>query len=123
MSDGINSIATGAIAAAGIAGQCISGTIASDSVVFLSNNVAANVTSISLTAGDWFIVGVLDLTAGATTTLTYISGSAGKTSATLNVGNLFLVSAPGGGSSITTGAAIPMLLQNITATTTYYLEA
>lgn len=56
-------------AAAGIVGEIISATITSSSAVVLASDTTANVTSISLTGGDW------DVTA----TNEYIAGGAGAT--------------------------------------------
>lgn len=75
--------ATNDAASAGQIGEYISSTIATGSSVTLSTGVAANVTSISLTAGDWDVTGVVDFTFGATTSYTNIIGSISQTSATL----------------------------------------
>lgn len=68
-------------AAAGAIGEIITGTAALDSVGSWTTNTAKNVTSISLTAGDWDVYGKIAW-AGATTG-TYTIASISATSATL----------------------------------------
>src|SRR5216684_1358028 len=75
--------ATNDNAAAGKVGEYISSTIATGSSVTLTTNTTANVTSISLTAGDWDVTGAVDFTFGATTSYTNLIGSVSSTSATI----------------------------------------
>jgi hypothetical protein len=72
-------------ASAGNVGEYVSSTINSGSAVALSTNVAANITSVSLTAGDWDIWSNLYFLAAGTTSITILQGSLSTTSATLNV--------------------------------------
>lgn len=53
----------------------------------LTTNVALNVTSISLTAGDWDVQGVIGITGAGTTTVGQVQTSISQTSATTDVGN------------------------------------
>lgn len=71
-------------APAGNVGEYISSIIASGSPVSLSNGVAANITSISLTAGDWDVTGNVVFGGGATTSVTNLFGSVSNTTASLN---------------------------------------
>jgi hypothetical protein len=70
-------------AAAGFVGQYIESVVEGGSAVALTNGVAANVTSISLTAGDWDVFGNLAFVAAATTTITSMTGGGSTTSATV----------------------------------------
>lgn len=75
---GVTTVST---AAAGYIGEQISS--ANNTPVSLTTGVAANVTSILLTAGDWEVSGSVTLTPAGTTTVSSISASASTTSATL----------------------------------------
>ena len=57
LANGLAGVTTNSNAAAGIVGEYISSSIASGSAVSLTTGVSANVTSISLTAGDWEVYG------------------------------------------------------------------
>lgn len=120
-SSGLTGITSGTNGSAGTVGQCVTSSVASGSGVSLTSGTPANVTSISLTAGDWLVFGAVDFNIGGTTTITYIAGSANTTSAALNSGNFFLVSAPGGSSATVAGAAIPTIRLNLSSTTTVFL--
>jgi hypothetical protein len=67
---------------AGAIGEYVSSLIASGSAVSLTNATAANVTSISLTAGDWDVRGNVNFTE-TTSTVTARSAGISTTSATL----------------------------------------
>lgn len=69
-------------AASGFVGEIISSTIASGSAVSLTTATTANVTSITLTAGDWDVTGVFAALSNAGTNIAYISTSISTTSAT-----------------------------------------
>jgi hypothetical protein len=71
-------------AAAGNVGEFISSDIASGSAVALTAGVPANITSISLTAGDWDVWVVGQFTGGATTTVTALEVGVSATSATFD---------------------------------------
>lgn len=70
-------------APAGSLGEFITATVASGSAVALTTATTANITSISLTAGDWDVEGIIDLTFAATTSYTQLTGGLSLTSATL----------------------------------------
>jgi len=67
-------------AASGIIGEYISNSIASG--IGLTNNVVANITSVTLTAGDWDVWGTILALPVAGTTPTNITGSLSTVSAT-----------------------------------------
>lgn len=69
-------------AATGYVGELITSSVASGSAVSLSTGTAADVTSITLTAGDWDVWGDIQFLSAATTTITSGSASISTTSAT-----------------------------------------
>lgn len=71
-------------AAAGSVGEVISSTIVSGSAVSLTTATPANITSISLTAGDWDVWFEAYFKVAATTTVTLLLGSISTTTATIN---------------------------------------
>lgn len=70
-------------AVAGRPGEFISSSVPVGSAVALTSGAAANVTSISLTAGDWDVGGVIDHGIAATTSVTQVNSGISLTSATL----------------------------------------
>src|SRR5258708_684167 len=73
----------GGNAAAGAIGEYVSSTIAQGAAVGLTTATSANMTSISLTAGDWEVSGVIAFQFGATTSYTNLVGGVSSVSATL----------------------------------------
>lgn len=71
-------------ASAGNIGEYIESVIASGSAVSLTTGTPANITSISLTAGDWDVDLVAQFTGGGSTTVVYLIASISSTSATLD---------------------------------------
>jgi len=116
---------SGGGAAAGKLGELISAQVASGSAITLTNNTAANVTSISLTAGEWDVaVNGIFLPAATTqidflqteATTTSAGGFTGVQTAAFSLGNLTVVNT---GRSI---ALTPVRKQFLFAsTTTVYL--
>jgi hypothetical protein len=72
-------------AAIGQIGEFISSSVVQGSAVALTTSVAANVTSISLTAGDWEAYGSVDFYPAATTTISSIASALSTASATFPV--------------------------------------
>jgi hypothetical protein len=112
-------------AAAGLVGEYISSTIAVGSAVSLTTGTAANVTSISLTAGDWDVTGVVDFRLAATSTVSYLQGSVSLVSATAGAqdtgfSNPYSISA---GLSVDAAEVLPVSRLSLAATTTVYLVA
>lgn len=113
-------------ATAGNVGEFISSTILLASAVALTSSTSANVTSISLTAGDWDAWGVINFSPAGTTVVTQVAGAIGPTTATLST-------RPNGGSfaelNLTFAAGAPIDLPvgtrrvSIATTTTFYLVA
>lgn len=75
---------TNGAAAAGDVGEHISSIIVSGSAVAITNSIAANITSISLTAGDWDVWANARLTGAAATTVAVLGASISLTSATMD---------------------------------------
>lgn len=115
--------ATNNNAVAGNVGEYISSTIASGSAVALSSTATANVTSISLTAGDWDVTGVVDYVMTTATATNFLHGSS-VTSATLGAQDTYSQKPFAFvGSSATLGDDIPVTRISLSATTTIYLVA
>jgi hypothetical protein len=64
-------------------GGYLSSSVAQGSAVSLTSTTAANVTSITLTEGEWDVSGVLALIPAASTSITVVHGSSSTTSATV----------------------------------------
>ena len=129
---GIVGTTTNNNAQAGSIGEFITATVPVGSAVALTTAVTANVTSISLTAGDWDVSAVVDHNIGLTTSLTQINSGISLVSATLPA------QTGGGGlgtdplatlsyAAMVPGAGIvqsaPLVRITLTATTTVYLVA
>ena len=120
-------VTDGSAAAAGVVGQIIQSTA---SGVTLTSATPVNITSITLTPGDWDIYGSLLVTLSAGTTATIIVGSLSLTTGTvagitINESYFELSSAtytgPGAGVPIIT--AIPNVVNSVSVNTIYYLVA
>jgi hypothetical protein len=107
-------------ATAGFVGEVISSVIASASAVSLSNGIAKDMTSISLTAGDWDVWGNIffTLSVGGGSTIAWTS----TTSATKPDNSLVNQIAFGTGTEASTGMSVPMVRVNISSTTTVFIS-
>ena len=115
--NGILGTATNDSASAGNVGETITAT---GSAVAITTNVQTNVTSISLTAGDWLVYGSIKSNPAAGTTTTETAGGINTTSATLPT----IYNAVGtGAATISTGTSAPTVRVSISGTTTVYLVA
>jgi hypothetical protein len=123
----IAGVTTNSDAAAGIVGEYISSTIQSGSAVSLTTDVAINITSVSLTAGDWDCNGSVFNSQASSTTMDFFAGWISTTSASFP-------SNPPGGSYVqwyqNSGVAgLGMTLSigptriSLASTTTVYLSA
>lgn len=115
-------------ATAGNVGEYISSTIASGSAVSLTSGSPLNVTSISLTAGDWDIDSVTYFSTATTTSVTSVASSISTATGALNptAGNLMSFNfAPVVPGAFTAGesSAIPPTRFSLSATTTIFLVA
>lgn len=81
--NGIVGTTTNNSANAGSVGEFVTSTVATGASVTLATGVTSNVTSVSLTAGDWDCSGAVDFTFGATTSYTNLVGGVSTTTGTL----------------------------------------
>lgn len=115
---GITGTTTNDDAAAGTVGEFISSNIVAASAVSLTTATAKNITSISLTAGDWDVDGNVSYTPSGGNPTVYAQASS-STSATLPDFSLYSamsISGMGG-----CGFAIPPRRYSLSGTTTVYL--
>lgn len=123
-------------AAAGDIGEFISSNIASGSAVALTTGTQTNITSISVTAGDWDVEGLVGYSSAATTSITVVSSSISNVSATVPTGPNNTAPMGGGGMNFLRMAAfVPGTTSNafqlptgavrvsLSGTTTIYLVA
>lgn len=124
---GIVGTATNDSAATGRVGEYVTAVVLLAGKISLTNVTTANITTISLTAGDWDVGGSLSFLPTAGTTLNFTAGGATQSNATLGVQpDIAVVNAYG-----TTGAAnaiaisynVPEQRMSLSGTTTIYLVA
>jgi hypothetical protein len=111
-------------AAAGYVGEYIESVIAAGSAVSLTTNTPANITSISLTAGDWDVSASVSHTPAPTTSVTQIRSSISLTSATMDstVGRAFgIISAANVPATSLYSISSTTLRFSLASTTTIYL--
>jgi hypothetical protein len=110
-------------AAAGNIGEFVTSAVASGSAVNLTNNTPANITAISLTAGDWDVTGNIVFASGVSTVVTLLQGGISLTTAALPA-------SPAGGYAIWSGSltgvnqnGLPLIPSRLSlaSTTTVYL--
>lgn len=114
----IAGITSGAGATAGIVGQVVTN---SASGVSLTSNTATNITSISLTAGDWLVWGSLDFLPAPTTVMQLQAVGISTASATFpgfSAATSYGFTASAGAGSI---LATPLVLLNLSAAATAFL--
>lgn len=106
-------------------GQYVESQVAQGSAVALTTNTTANVTSITLPAGDWNIFGVVSFIPAASTSITVLNGGSSQTSATLDVlGTSFgFTQAAVVPTAVAQTFPIPMDRVVLNQTTTIYLVA
>jgi hypothetical protein len=114
-------------ATAGNIGELVTSTVAVGSAVSLTNATASNVTSISLTAGEWDVTGNVAFSLNASTNVTYLIANISTASADNGLAGVTnnLQSFPGGSVLGATAPSLPVARQpiSINATTTVYLAA
>lgn len=119
---GLVGVTTNSSAGAGIIGQYISSVIGSGSGVSLTTGTGANVTSISLTAGDWDVSGIVSYTGTAVTTVT-TSGISTTSATTSNIGDAAVQSPTGPNAAADSSFSIPGYRLSLSGTTTVFLVA
>ena len=110
-------------AAAGNIGEYVVSTFASGAAVGLTTATPANVTSISLTAGDWDVAGSLGFIPNALTVGTEFQGGASATTATLGTEEATMVEDTPGAAGQRQRFALPVVRFSLAATTTVFLVA
>lgn len=120
--NGIVGVTDGSNANAGVVGEYVSSTVAAVSSG-LSSNTATNATTISLTAGDWDVSGLIAFNYAGTTVPTIYYAAISSTSATLpglssGLAIYFSYTSPAGSAF---AAVVPTVRLNLTTTTTIYL--
>lgn len=112
---------------AGSVGEYVSSVIASGSAVSLATVTGVNMTSISLTAGDWDVWYIPNFIPGATTNITQLFASISTTSATSSsAGDSCSFTSYGSGGvvpGVNCGAPMIQKRINVNATTTVYAVA
>lgn len=126
---GIVGTTTNDDAAAGSVGEYVSGVLLPGSAVSLTTATSADIISISLTAGDWDVSGMVNFQAGSTTTWTRTYAWASATSATLPSSALFSTITANEYNGTTVGTAgvfrsfpTPTQRFSLSGTTTIYLS-
>lgn len=119
LTNGINGVTGGTNAGAGYVGQFISSVIPSSSGISFSANTATTLTTINLTAGDWDVMGNVNVS--FTGGFEYLAAWASTTATTLPDQSLFNEVASGS-TGVNIGMNIPYLRVNVTTTTTVYLS-
>jgi hypothetical protein len=114
-------------ASAGSVGEYVSSVVASGSAVALTTATAANMTSISLTAGDWDVWAIFMFLPGATTNITQLIGALSTTSATLALlGDRSGITTYGSAGVVPTvncGSPMVQMRVNVSSTTTIFAVA
>ena len=113
-------------AAAGNLGEYVTATVATGASISLATATAKTITSISLTAGDWDVTGVVDYTFDATTSVTDLAQGISTTTDTLGAQDTYSsVVTPASVPTAANDAALvtPLVRISIASTTTVYLIA
>lgn len=126
LTGGIVGTATNDNAAAGYIGEFISSVVLVGAPVAMTSGVAANITSISLTAGDWDVWGSFWTNPAAGTTTSTVIAAVSQTSATLPttpaIGtSLAQIRGLATGATETLRIEAPITRISLAATTTIYL--
>lgn len=121
-SSGILGVSTNSSATAGNVGEEIVATVVRGSAISLTTAVAANVTSISLTAGDWDLSGFVGYVTGTQINMTYGQVSPSTVSATMATPS-FTINTNGVTQAADNFVGIYTQRVSLAGTTTYYLVA
>jgi len=109
-------------AAAGSVGEFVNSVVPQASGLALSTGVAKDVTTISLTAGDWDVWGNVFFTAGSGLIFTNMNGWINTASATIPDNSLISNFSISGGDFGGSGFCVPQIRISIAVTTTVYLS-
>ena len=122
---GTQGVVDGSNAAAGQIGEYVESVVLQGSPISLTTATNANITSISLTAGDWDVSGAVAFATSGTTSVTVLIGAFNTTSVTLpaspeRFSYSTAANVPGSSTSV---YAVPTRRFSLAATTTVYLIA
>ncbi len=119
---GIAGTTTNDNAAAGVVGEYVNATLGAAPGTSLTSGTAKNITSISLTAGDWDVWGRVGTYNATAATWTYFYGGIGVSSATIT-GEEYFVDKPDGASVALANfqLVVPLQRLSLASTTTIYL--
>lgn len=112
-------------AVSGEIGEYISSTVASGSAIGLTSSNGVNITSITITPGDWDVFASAVYTTAATTSVTRLTASLSLTSATLDISPgrnssmIFTAVVPGATQAALTKELVPMRFSVSTNTTIF----
>lgn len=115
-------------AATGYIGEYVEGAVAEASKITLTTNVVSELTSITLTAGDWDVTALSEFQTGTATNVTILLGNLSTTSATLDTtaGRLSTLTFGSSGLAMTNSLDIsvinPVYRFSLSTTTTIYLN-
>jgi hypothetical protein len=122
---GIQGTTTNNNAAAGVVGEYVSSTVAPASLIALTSPTAADITSISLTAGDWDVAGIVGFGGiSGTSVVALVGANAGSSSGGIgpSIGIQVLMNDSTQISTVADmTAALPVYRYSLAATTTMYL--
>lgn len=108
-------------------GEYVNSNVPSGSSISLTSNTVSNITSISLTPGDWEITGWINFTGNVSTSQTSLIGCISQTSATLDPVTPFASLSQSTAAQVVGGAtntfSVGPLRLSIASTTTVYLVA
>jgi len=123
--NGMTGVTDGSNSAAGQVGEFVTSQVLIASAVSLTTDTPKNVTSISLTAGDWNVYGFVGFAPAASTSLTHTSGSISQVTNTLDVTAQQALTTPAivPGATLEWSNTLPEARISLTATTTIYLVA
>jgi hypothetical protein len=110
-------------AASGSVGEIIQNIILSASPVSMTNNVITDITSITLTAGDWDIFGNVTISGLGVTTPLYQSWSNTTSVTRPNSSLLSTVQTQTAATNFTWGSSVPYLRLSLSGSTIVYLTA
>lgn len=124
--NGITGTTTNDNASTGYVGEYISSTVLVGSAVAMTSTIIANITSISLTAGDWDVWGSIATNVTGSTTTSQVTGWTSTTSSAFPInpnggGIINLITPISAGQSI--NLPIGMMRLSLASTTTVYLSA
>jgi hypothetical protein len=122
-SSAVSGTSTNDLAAVGIIGEYKTGTVASGGAAALTTAVAANVTGVSLTAGDWDVTGTVDYTYAGATNVNNSQQGISIISATLGPQDTYTSVFTGGIPPVDQAFQTPLVRISLAATTTVYLVA